>query len=165
MRRAVLNVGAIASLAVIAIVALPSLMRVPSPEEVVPVLAKQELNIFRFEFEQFKQTHDDRPPGSLAELLADGHYLDGVVEPNRSRILRQMEYPMAASHAQGLSLEPIAAYHVAGFGDFFLLPDGTVVERRLPGYTAASYRKAQRIQMDAIKSQQDGAGNSHRAGE
>ncbi len=53
----------------------------------------------------------------------------------------------------------LAAYHVAGFGAFFLLSDGTVVERRLQGYTATSYRKAQRKELAAIKSQLSGGAN------
>jgi hypothetical protein len=90
--------------------------------------------------------------------IAEQQILAGVVEPHRTKILRRLEYPIVAPPALGTTSPAIAAYHVAGFGDFFLLADGSVVERRLQNYMAASYRQAQRMETDAIRSQ-DGAAN------
>jgi hypothetical protein len=160
MKRIVLIVGSlVAASGLLVVFLLPSLMRAPRPEEVVPPFARQELLFFYSEFESFKSAHQDRPPASVAELVTDGHFLAGVVEPHRTKIPRRLEYPIVAPPALGSASPAVAAYHVAGFGDFFLLADGSVVERRLQSYTAASYRQAQRMELDAIRSQQDGAAN------
>jgi hypothetical protein len=138
---------------------LPALMRTPSPEETVPLLAEQELLFFRTDLESFKLAHTNRPPTSVTELVSSARFLSGVVEPHRTKILRRLEYPISVSPLLGARSPAVAAYHFVGFGDFFLLTDGTVFQRRLTNYTADSYRRAQREEMEAIKRQVDEAAN------
>ncbi|MEI9863725.1 MAG: hypothetical protein WDN00_04045 [Limisphaerales bacterium] len=158
MKRLIILLCILGIVIILGAMLLPSLMRVPPPEEIVPVVTKQELAFFYLSYEKYKQGHADRPAASLSELVTNEYYLEGVVEPHRTRIFSQLEYPIVAHPTLKVPALTIAAYHVAGFGDFFLLTNGYVIEMRLPDYTAASYKKAQRAQMEAIKNQLAEAG-------
>ena len=130
----------------------------PSPEEVVPVLARQELRYFHLYFRVFKQRHG-KVPGSVEELIADGSYLKGASEPYRRKILRNLEYPVVADPGVEAEGPVLAIYHVAGFGDFFLTANGEVVEKRLPDYSNSSFERAQESESKLLASQLKGEAN------
>lgn len=134
----------------------PSLMHTPSPEEIVPVLARQELREFHLYFGVFKDRHW-KEPESIAELLADGRYLNGVVEPHRTRILRHLEYPVSSATVTEGDSPVLATYHVPGFGEFLLLENGEVLEQRLKDYRASSFERAQREEGEIVQRQLDDA--------
>src|SRR5262249_51336713 len=93
-KRIVLAIATLAIAVVFALLLLPSLMGRPRPEKLVPIFAGKELSLFQSDFDEFKRTHDGRSPTSVAELLADGKYLKGVVEPYRTLTLNRLEYPL-----------------------------------------------------------------------
>ena len=78
MKRIVLIGGILGTTAVLAAIFLPSLKRAPAPEEIVPVLAKQELAFFYKDFEVFTRAYQ-RPPASVAELMSRGRFLRDTI--------------------------------------------------------------------------------------
>lgn len=152
MKFIVLIGGIIAVAAVIAVLLRIPLMRIPPPDEYVPQMARQELLSFHLGYSVFKDRHG-KAPDSVQELLAQGNYLKGVVEPHRTKILRNLKYPVVADSVSAANGTVLAAYHVAGFGDFFLMTNGSVVERRLRDYEESSFWHAQEREDELIARQ------------
>lgn len=144
--------GIIVGAAIIAILLRTPLMRIPPPEEFMPTMARQELQSFHSSYRYFKNGHG-KEPDSIQELLADGKYLTRVVEPHRTKILQNLKYPVTEDFVSDVAGPVLATYHVAGFGDFFLITNGIVVERRVRDYNESSFWRAQEAEDELIKRQ------------
>ncbi|MBA4387079.1 MAG: hypothetical protein C0404_03800 [Verrucomicrobia bacterium] len=152
MKKILTIAAAVLLLGILVIGFLFPCMRPPRPDEYVPSLAMQELRQFKSGYDSFLSHHGNTPPPSISVLVDAGYYLRGVVEPHRTRIMSQLEYPYANSNTNQDS-NILAVYHVEGFGTFFLTADGKITEKRLSTYAPDTFRK---IQNEKWKKQSEG---------